>query len=700
MKKWLFILLVNAYWVQAQNQNNNWFFGTYLGMNFSNNIMTPIPDNTSIMYSPAASSSLSDNATGNLLFYTNGTTVFNKAHTAMPNGQLKTSPYVSNCMVVKGSNKKHLIFYTNENNIIYYAMVDMSLNNGFGDVVYKDSLLGTNMDLQFTAVRLPNNQGHWLVTHKKGDNRFFSYKIVDCTINKTPVISIAGQPTYSNTQYLYGKLITNRRGDKLAYIFSNSDINSADPCIVQEFSIDKKCGTITLSKSVFDFLGGIYAKSGYVCYDSSGRFLYVSYYTSSDLFFLCQYDMNTANPGSSRVIIANSHESIGDLQIGSNGKIYLAGSENRTFTSKISVINKPWLQGANCDFKQNSIQLSKQPFLGSIGTEHFPNFVLDVSNQFQYTSTPQLNITPACVLTQSTFQLKDSTDLLYDSMFWDFGDGNTHDKIATTYTYQTAGKYIVSFNWFVCNTKFSLVDTIKVGEKPTINLEKDTTLCFGTKITLTATPNADTYKWSTGDTTPFIQVNKPGNYSVKVSNGGCYDEDTIQIDYYPSLFTALGDEYFICDREKELVKLDAGEKFTHYKWTPTDDTTQWIIVGTVGEYFVVVKDFRGCDGSDGTLVKRKCPVSLYLPNAFTPNGDGLNDTYAPIASDVETFHMNIYNRWGELVFTTNTMSKQWDGTVNAKLAQSDVYIYEVKYSGYINKKIQHFETKGNLTLLR
>lgn len=700
MKKYLFILLINVYWVQAQNQNNNWFFGTFLGMHFSNGIMTPIPDNTSALYSYAASSSLSDNVTGDLLFYTNGLQVFNKAHVLMSNGQLKASAYVSNCIVVKGNNKKHLIFYSNESDVIYYAMVDMALNNGLGDVVYKDSLLGTNMDLQYTAVRLPNNQGHWLVTHKKGDNRFFTYKIIDVNINKIPVISMAGLPSYSNTKYLYGKLTSNNRGDKLAYLFSNSDINSTDPCVLQEFSIDKKCGTVTLNKSIFDFLGGIYAKSGYVCYDSSGRFLYTSYYMSSDLFYLCQYDMNTVNPVNSRVTLGNSYESIGDMQIGSNGKIYLSSSESRTFTSKISVINKPWLLGTSCDFKQNSIELTQRPFLGSFGTEHFPHFVLDVSNQFQYTSTPQLNIKPACVSAQSTFQLKDSTDLLYDSLFWDFGDDNTANKIATVHTYQKAGKYIVSFNWFVCNNKFSLVDTIKVGEKPTINLGKDTTLCHGLKIILTATKDADTYKWNTGDTTLSIQVNKPGNYSVKVSNGGCYNEDTIQIDYYPSLFTALGDEYFICDREKELVKLDAGEKFTHYKWTPTGDTTQWIIVGAIGEYFVVVKDFRGCDGSDGTLVKRKCPVSLYLPTAFTPNGDGLNDSYAPVASDVETFKMNIYNRWGELIFTTDTMSKQWDGTINAKPAQADVYIYEVKYSGYINKKIQYFEAKGNLTLLR
>lgn len=686
--------------MQAQNQNNNWFFGTYLGMNFTNNIMTPIPDNTSGMYSPAGCSSLSDNATGNLLFYTNGTKVFNKAYMVMPNGQLIANAYASNCLVVKGNNKKHLIFYTNETNIIYYAMVDMTLNNGFGDVVYKDSLLGTNMDLQFTAVRMPNNQGHWLVTHKKGDNRFFTYKIIDCNINKTPVISIAGQPSFTNTRYTYGKLTSNSKGDRLAYIFSNTDINGNDPCIVQEFSIDKKCGTITLNKTISDLARNTYEKSGYVCYDSSGRFLYVSYYLSSDLFYLCQYDMNTVNPGSSRIIISNSYESIGDLQLGSDGKIYVTGSESRTFTSKISVINKPWLLGNACDFKQNSIQLSRQPFLGSIGTEHFPNFVQDISNQYQYTSTPKLHITPACVLAQSIFQVKDSSDLLYDSLFWDFGDGSVSNNLTTTYTYPAAGKYTVSFNWFVCNTKFSLVDTIKVGEKPFVNLGKDTTLCFGSKITLTATPNADAYAWSTGDTTPSIQVNKAGNYSVTVSNGGCYNNDTVQIDYYPSLFTALGDEYFICDREKELVKLDAGEKFTHYKWTPTGDTTQWIIVGAVGEYFVVVKDFRGCDGSDGTQVKRKCPVSLYLPTAFTPNGDGLNDTYTPVASDVETFHMNIYDRWGELVFTTNNISKQWDGTINTKPAQADVYIYEVKYSGYINKKIQHFETRGNLTLLK
>ncbi len=101
--------------------------------------------------------------------------------------------------------------------------------------------------------------------------------------------------------------------------------------------------------------------------------------------------------------------------------------------------------------------------------------------------------------------------------------------------------------------------------------------------------------------------------------------------------------------------MDAGEGLVNYKWISTGDTTQWINVAMVGEYLVVVKDFRGCNGNDGTKVKRRCPVKVYFPNAFTPNGDGLNDYYEPLGKDVTAFEMTIYNSWGQLVFKTSSI---------------------------------------------
>jgi gliding motility-associated-like protein len=401
-----------------------------------------------------------------------------------------------------------------------------------------------------------------------------------------------------------------------------------------------------------------------------------------------------------RILIANTYENIGDLQLGPNGKIYVASTETRTFTSKISVINAPSVAGTNCNFLVNAIELSRKPILGSIGIERFPTFIADISETTPNSKNPELKLTANCAQSESSFEIKNPSDLIYDSLEWDFGDGSAANTITTKHTYNAAGAYLIRFSWFVCNNKFQITDTIKIIEKLNLNLGNDTTLCTGDTFTLKGPHAAEQYLWNTGDSTYIIWVNKPGKYRLKIQSGVCSAQDEIEINYHPPLFTALGDEYFICDKEKELVKLDAGKNLSSYKWTPTGDTTQWIIVGEIGDYFVVVKDFRGCGAKDNTKVKRICNVSVYFPTAFTPNNDGLNDYFSPIGNDIVGFNMRIYNRWGHEVFISNNLNQTWDGNYNNIPCPTDTYYYTTKYQGYKKKKLLEFEAKGTFTLLR
>ncbi len=684
----------------AQNQNNTWLFGTNLGMKFNNKTMSILPDKASAMSAGSSCAAISDKTSGALLFYTNGKQVWNKANALMRNGTLNVGNAFTTSLIIETTNSSYFIFYTNQTDEIYHALVNLKADGGLGEVVYKDSLLAKDMDLQFTAVRLPNQQGHWLITHQKGTNCFFSYRISNGQVSNSPVKSVTGPQTYPSTQYNYGKMITNRAGNRLAYGFYQASGSSTDEAQIAEYGIDKKCGTITLLNDLYTAMGAIFANSCHMSYDATGRYLFVSYYRLGDTYELYQYDMESTDPSASKVLISASYEIIGDMQLGDDDKIYLASSQSRTFTSRISVIDKPSLRGTACNFRPNAIELSTTPFLGSIGTESFPTFVADVSNNSVNDNPPKLKITASCAQSPSAFQLENPTELLFDSLMWEFGDGNNSTQTNTSHTYDKAGNYVVKFVWFLCNNKLEVIDTLKVIEKTVFNLGNDTTLCNGIRLKLQAPTIAQKYTWNTGDTTKEITVTKPGKYIVQISSGNCNATDEININYYPSLFIALGDEYTICDKDKELVKLDAGEGFAAYKWTPTEDTTQWIIVGEVQDYFVVVKDFRGCDGSDGTTVKRRCPVNLYFPNSFSPNDDGINDVYAPVGVDVVSFKLNIYNRWGQLIFESNKLEHAWDGKINNKPAPTGAYVYKAEYAGYVNKKMFTFERQGAITLLR
>ena len=94
-----------------------------------------------------------------------------------------------------------------------------------------------------------------------------------------------------------------------------------------------------------------------------------------------------------------------------------------------------------------------------------------------------------------------------------------------------------------------------------------------------------------------------------------------------------------------------------------------------------------------------CPPVIDFPNAFTPNGDGLNDTFGPVLTNMIIQSIQIYNRWGELIFEGRTPEFQWDDNYLSKPAPAGIYAYRILYSPYAaNGKL--FSQKGCLLLVR
>jgi gliding motility-associated-like protein len=75
------------------------------------------------------------------------------------------------------------------------------------------------------------------------------------------------------------------------------------------------------------------------------------------------------------------------------------------------------------------------------------------------------------------------------------------------------------------------------------------------------------------------------------------------------------------------------------------------------------------------------PLSIYIPNAFTPNGDGINDTFGVKGEGIKDFHLVIFNRWGEIIFESREARKQWDGKVDGQQVEQGVYVYELFANG-------------------
>ena len=146
--------------------------------------------------------------------------------------------------------------------------------------------------------------------------------------------------------------------------------------------------------------------------------------------------------------------------------------------------------------------------------------------------------------------------------------------------------------------------------------------------------------------------------------------------------------------------LDAGNEGEYYLWN-TGSTSSFIVIDTAGEYSVIVTSYDGCKSTDTVHVLWDTSPFI-LPNAFTPNGDGLNDTYGVIAryTYAKLYSLSIFNRWGQKIFESSNISGTWDGTYNGSPCTPGSYIVRVAYREYDNQlpvtKIQ----QGTVMLIR
>ena len=233
-----------------------------------------------------------------------------------------------------------------------------------------------------------------------------------------------------------------------------------------------------------------------------------------------------------------------------------------------------------------------------------------------------------------------------------------------------SGQYWVNVSSGSC----TLSDTINVAftQFPDPVLP-DTTLCPNDTLVLDA-GIADSYQWSTGATTQTISVSSAGTYSVLAVNEQCPTADTAIVTILPPL--TLEKNISLCDAESFV--LEAGSTNASYTWS-TGATTPAITITQGGTYWVSVTS-GGCTLSDTTHINGELAGGvLYVPNTFTPNENGLNDFFTGHGADITYFKMQIFDRWGELIFETEKQYPGWDGTYKSELVQEDIYVWRIEY---------------------
>ncbi len=243
-------------------------------------------------------------------------------------------------------------------------------------------------------------------------------------------------------------------------------------------------------------------------------------------------------------------------------------------------------------------------------------------------------------------------------------------------------------------------------------------ICTGGCVTFTSTTSGSapiTYQWVIPGGTPptstlvnpQICFNTSGNYTVGLIATNLYGTDTLIISNFinvadtPSVVKAFGDTLIKIGHTTPISAIGA----TTYYWTPDNGslacstcsntiaqptvTTQYIVIGYNSPY---------CYRQDTITIKvdNVCD-DFFVPNVFSPNGDGLNETINVHGLCIATFNLQMYNRWGEKVFETSDKTIGWDGTYKGKTMDTGVFMYKVEG---ITIQGKSFSVKGNVTLLR
>lgn len=252
----------------------------------------------------------------------------------------------------------------------------------------------------------------------------------------------------------------------------------------------------------------------------------------------------------------------------------------------------------------------------------------------------------------------------------------------------------------------TVMDSVRITLQPMqVDVLQNVQACTGDTVRLDATwTPASTYQWGpplTG-TSPVVVVTASGTYRVTITENGCSGVDSAVVDVRPVPVLGLPATLTLClDGGPALFTLPVA--VDSVRWN-TGSLSPALLVDTVGVY-VAQAWIAGCASElDSMQVERvDCSCQLYLPNSFTPDGDGVNDLWGPeIACDLEDLTLMVFDRWGELLQTLTGQDLRWDGRYGGGPCPEGVYPYKLRYTvrrpdATVERAEERF---GHVTLVR
>ncbi|OCB70735.1 hypothetical protein B0A79_13885 [Flavobacterium piscis] len=464
----------------AQREASVWYFGKNAGLKFHpDGSVTSLTDGKLVTNEGCAS--IAD-AAGNLLFYTDGRTVWDKNHLIMPNGDyfngtgLKGDPSSTNSAIIvpkPGNLKIYYIFTLDEphhenaavypnafsgnyidedsgktpnnddglNNGLNYSIVDLTktgTNGSLGDIVSRNNPLITydtdpngeeikyKCSEKLTAVRDASGNGFWVIT--QFTDYFYSFRVTSSGITTTPVKSLVlpSVPTYGYRRNAIGCFKASPNGKKLTAAYDQIDTPTTPynnyKGSVYTYDFDNSSGKVFNPKLIAKDI-----RAYGVEFSNDSNVLYASMealYTSQGL---AQFDLLSNDIPNSKLYIFNAPYGIGALQLAPNNKIYYSSY----YPSSLGVINNPNIVGLGCNFDP----IGQPLLLDTTHNKGLPPFITSFFDAF-------FEAKNLCLGNDTSFILNSSQTIT--AATWDFGDGTTSTDLNPLHRYLAVGSYNVS----------------------------------------------------------------------------------------------------------------------------------------------------------------------------------------------------------------------------------------------------------------
>ena len=526
--------------VNAQREAANWYFGSGAGLDFNSG--TPVVLTNGRLDTQEGCATMSD-INGNLLFYTDGSIVYNRNHSIMPNGSglLGHSSSTQSAIIVPNptNNSIYYIFTVDEPNPrnadsnplndkddgvidgLNYSEINMNLDNNFGDInprkknipliTYNSNNSEENAfkcSEKITAIQHADGNSFWVITFF--NNTFYSFRITSHGVNNNPVKSTVSTkiPIGGYLINAIGYLKSSPNGKKLAIAnMSNRPTRERNPktnLIVRNtgkvllYDFNNETGKVSNENLL------ISGDNPYgVEFSSQSKKLYVTvnhFEPTSDNVAgssLYQFDLKASNISKSKKLIIKNNNAAGALQLAIDGKIYRAGftSSNRNY---LSVINLPEKNGTACDFSYNKIYLK-----GKIVNLGLPPFIQSLFLfNFKYEFT--------CFGDTTHFFLTSLEP--FDSLTWDFGDGVFSKDKDAYHEYKSPGTYTVSLTKTIGGVmQEPLTKQVVIKNKPNISTN---TFEFVACDSYDNNPNDGLATFNLENSINDLTLNKPEDYLV------------------------------------------------------------------------------------------------------------------------------------------------------------------------------------------